>query len=833
MMQSLWRSYRFVVFTAVAFFLTSAGSVGSVRATGVEAADGQVGGGLVAYVGTTGEGEAQRLAGEGRYLVHVLLPEEGEVLAVRAGAIPNGNHGLISTMHWRDASRLPYASNLVNMLVVDADALGERCPTAEEMERVVVPGGVMMVKRDGEWERSIKPRPEGMDDWEHFDHGADGNAVSEDTFVEPMAQQQWITGVQSNPAEGNPAGYDPGAGLRVWDRFVVMDVKNRAAGEGRDKEAWELQGRDAFNGTPLWSVKRSKAVAGNRLSLVAAEGEVYCWLEKDGDLVALDIRDGNEVRKYEGTRAAEGVREEVQVVRVAGDRLLVGTGEAILMYDRVSGERRWKYEEEGRYLLAAVMDVERGRVYAIVAEPGDRRTFGSRWPVSKRTQAVVALNIEDGKRVWENRDVASRPIEGEKGKMKTRGIGQIVPGDGALIVYGSAAIGGGEVPFIASLDPEGGETLHINDEPFKRSYNVASYNLSYRDGAAYFAGAFTNIWRYDPSSGEVERVLSDSWNQRCIRLTATPRYFLFGQSGYYGPEMSGTQVTVTRSGCAIGNVPANGLTYFTPNGCGCITQVRGFQAMTGEETLVVTADDARLSTGGGSPVALTSPGVELPAGPVAADWPLQSRAGLLATEAVAAGGLELVAVVHQHRLEARRGEEVVWSFTADGRISSPPVLMGEVVVFGSHDGSVYGVSLGDGKPLWRYQLAPAVRLIGVNGQLENTWPVYGVARMGDRVIASAGTHVELLGGVTVAAVDPATGEAAWVKHLQKQHAVIPPGGKGARIVSHSFVNSVPRVEGETITLGDGGRRGGEFSFTVEETQEAINARINSPPPKRK
>ena len=57
----------------------------------------------------------------------------------------------------------------------------------------------------------------------HFDHGPDGNAVSTDTLVAPIRQQQWITQLQPNPWTGNPAGYKPGGGLRVWRQYAVCD----------------------------------------------------------------------------------------------------------------------------------------------------------------------------------------------------------------------------------------------------------------------------------------------------------------------------------------------------------------------------------------------------------------------------------------------------------------------------------------------------------------------------------------------------------------------------------------------------------------------------------
>jgi outer membrane protein assembly factor BamB len=453
---------------------------------------------------------------------------------------------------------------------------------------------------------------------------------------------------------------------------------------------------------------------------------------------------------------------------------------------------------------------------------------------------MFAISLSDGHRIWECKEIASREVERKDGKpdrLYRRGPGQIVPAGDRVIIFGSCAISGGNSPYVGTVDAKTGKVLHQTDEPFRQNYNVWGYNVLWRDGAAWFAGAFTNIWRYEPETGDVERVLINSWNQRCTRFTATSRYFLFGQSAYYDGSLAGEQVCVARSGCAMGNIPANGMTYFTPTACGCITQVRGFQAMTSDPPPAPLEDARRLVRGAGRQVNPPSTATrDLPPGPVATDWLKQWRAGSFETAPVEAGDLSLVAVVHQHRLEARRDGKVVWSFVADGRISAPPVMVDDVAVFGSHDGWVYAVNVTDGALCWKYLLAPAERHICVNGQLGSSWPVYGAClypSASGSVIASAGTHVELAGGVTVAALDARTGRVQWKKQLAKPSSKVPPGGRDAQIVGYSFINSVPRTVGGEVVLGDGGRKGGYFAFRPQDSEQELNGRLASPPEKKR
>ncbi len=786
-------------------------------------------GGLAVHVGASDGSLECGLTNEGRISVHGLALDDASRDAARKTIFSKGLYGLASVATWNDRTRLPYATNLANLLVADLDALGAAAPKREELERVMAPDGVMFLKLGGKWAKHVKPRPGGMDDWGHFDYDAQGLGTSQDELVEPVRQQQWIASLQPIPIEGNPAGYDPGAGVRIDGRFAVMDVNDSRGAPEKAKKSdyWVLHCRDAFNGTPLWTIPRDVKAARSRWSLVAEDGVAYAWLKIDEELTAIDLASGKVLRTFAGTEQPEKVDDRSAIcLRVGKQALLVGLNERLDAFDLKTGERAWSFAEEGMRVLVPVLDEARGRVYCVVAEAAER-DFRSRWPTSQVVRAVVALDLKTGKTVWECEAAASVEIPHEKSdkEPRFRGIGQLVPGDKHLVVFGSKAIGGGKSPFIGAIDLETGELVHADDHPFEPNYNAHSYNVLWRDGLAYFAGAFTRVWSYDPATGDIVAVVNDSWNQRCTRFAATPKWLMFGQAAYYDENGAGVQASVGRAGCALPNTPANGMTYFTPTMCGCTTLVRGFQAMSGEKSGGPAGDALRLVKGG-PPVAIQA-AAGFPEGPVAEDWIKQDRAGQSETAPVKAGELELVAYPHQHRLEARRGSQVAWNFVADARISSPPVFVDGVAVFGAHDGWVYAVG-GDGSLKWKSLLAPAERAIGINGQLENSWPVYGVALLDGKVVASAGTHVEFDGGVTVAAFEPKTGERIWTKELQKSSSPVPAGGKRAEIAAYSFLNSVPKVADGMIELGDGGRRGGTFRFSPDEDEATLNSRLNSP-----
>ena len=489
----------------------------------------EIQGGLVVHLGATdGELESEIASLEGKFLVHALADDEQKRNATRVALLQDKLYGLASVATWHERSRLPYATNLANIVIADLSEFPK--PSGrEELLRIVAPGGFLFVRENGGYAVTQKERPDGMDDWGHFDHDARGLGTSGDTLVEPVRQQQWLTSLMPIPAEGNPAGYDPGAGVRISGRFCLMDVNDSrfAPEKVKKSELWELHCRDAFNGTPLWSIPRDADASRTRWALAANDGVAYAWLKGDGELSAIDLASGKILRTFPGTIAPEAIKDgESLYLRVDDGVLLVGLREKLLCFDLKSGDLVWEFSQEGLHLLAPVMDLEKGRVFSILAKPSDRFAFRGRWPVSKNVAGIIALDLKTGKPVWTCEELVSLKVgeAGERGKEKIRGVGQLIPTADHLVVFGSKAISGGTSPYLGSIDLATGKLVYSNDEPFISSYNTTGYNAILRDGSIYFAGAFTRVWKYDPASGKVETVVTDGWNQRCTRFAATPRF---------------------------------------------------------------------------------------------------------------------------------------------------------------------------------------------------------------------------------------------------------------------------------------------------------------------
>ena len=100
---------------------------------------------------------------------------------------------------------------------------------------------------------------------------------------------------------------------------------------------------------------------------------------------------------------------------------------------------------------------------------------------------------------------------------------------------------------------------------------------------------------------------------------------------------------------------------------------------------------------------------------VSESWQVQVG-GKLSAVTVAAGKCYVAAVdAHTvHALDAATGE-CVWTFTAGGRVDSPPTIDRGGVLFGSADGHVYCLRASDGQLAWRFQGAPVDRRTGDSG----------------------------------------------------------------------------------------------------------------------
>ena len=196
---------------------------------------------------------------------------------------------------------------------------------------------------------------------------------------------------------------------------------------------------------------------------------------------------------------------------------------------------------------------------------------------------------------------------------------------------------------------------------------------------------------------------------------------------------------------------------------------------------------------------------------VGTDLRLTWRTGLGARPGVAkpsglvvADGHVLVADVDSHTVYALAAADgaKAWTYTAAGRVDSPPTVHAGLALFGSADGRVHCLRAADGVLVWQFDAAPRDRLVTAFDQLESAWPVPGSVLVdGGKCWFAAGRSSYLDGGIRLWALDPATGK---VLHRETIYSPDPKTGKMAPESNANtmtgLLNDIPATDGANVFI---------------------------------
>jgi hypothetical protein len=134
--------------------------------------------------------------------------------------------------------------------------------------------------------------------------------------------------------------------------------------------------------------------------------------------------------------------------------------------------------------------------------------------------------------------------------------------------------------------------------------------------------------------------------------------------------------------------------------------------------------------------------------------------GRLSSPVMASGRL-IVAEVDAHTVHALSPNDGsrLWSFTSGGRVDSPPTIDLGRVIFGSADGYVYCLRFDSGELIWRFRAAPEERRMTSFEQVESVWPVSGSVLVQDGIVyCIAGRSMFVDGGLRLVKIDAASGK---------------------------------------------------------------------------
>jgi outer membrane protein assembly factor BamB len=753
-------------------------------------------GGLVVHLGC-GDGKltAALRAGDG-YLVHGLDRNARSVEMGREHIKSLGLYGKVSVELWRGEG-LPYIDNLVNLVVAD-EPVGAGM---DEVLRVLAPNGVAYLKAGEKWTRTVKGRPDEIDEWTHYLHDATGNAVGRDLVVGPPRRLQWVGSPRWSRHHDHMASMSAlvSAGGRI---FYIFDEGPTAS--IRLPSKWSLIARDGFNGTVLW--KRPIAAWNTQIwplksgpaqlprRLVAVEDKVYVTLGLDAPLTALDAATGQTVRTYKETANTE------EIVASEGVLFLLVTDSAS-KWPQFRQKHSYVWDNSGRANREWAWDEVKRRIMAVRAETGSV-LWQKEYAVAPLTLAADARAVyfHDGQKALSlDRGTGEELWSSEPVSRRTSIVSSFGP---TLVVYKDVVLFSGGDRLMTALSAESGKTLWSAKHP--RSGHQSPEDLLVVNDLVW-SGAIANggdsgvFTGRDLHSGQVETEFPPDvdtywFHHRCYRSKATDRYLLPSRTGIEFIDFRSKHWITNhwvRGGCIYGIMPCNGLVYAPPHSCACYIESKlyGFCALApeGEGVMVAGEQEDRLECG-----PAYGEGIAARPGPGAADeWPTYrhdaarsgfTKASVAArlepawqtdlpgelTGVVVAEGRLLVASAGTHTVYALDSDsgKSLWSYTAGGRVDSPPTVYEGRVLFGSADGHVYCVSASEGRLIWRFRAAPQDRRLVAFEQVESVWPVHGSVLVQDgAAYCIAGRSMFLDGGLRLLRLDAKTGRMLSEKAL--------------------------------------------------------------------
>ena len=767
--------------------------------------DSGVKGGLIVVVGCDDAKLIAELGASDKFLVQALDTDKQKVSKLRDALSGSDSYGRISAAVF-DGKTLPYADNLVNLLIA-------RNIDAAEAMRVLAPRGVSIIGG----KKTVKPVPSDIDDWSHYLYDAKNNAVSDDKKVSTPKSMQWVSGPRWSRHHDHMSSVS--AVVTTNGRiFSILDEGPKASIQYPAK--WRLVARDAFNGkllwrreiaewhTRIWPAKAGPAQLPRRL--VAVGDKVFVTLGLHSPVTMLDAATGETLKTFKGT-------EHTEEIIVDGGELFVSahakappegkwrlkTPQCWTETRRSNGSRPWKWEAKDPKKII-VIDIASGKTVWSKETTVAPITLGAdeKRVVYHNGMNVVCLDRKSGDELWTS----------EK-SMKVQAAVKAAPN---LVIYKDVVLFSAGPGTITSLSIKDGKVLWSD---FHGSTgHQSTYDLQVADGLVWSitgrrprrkrpkkgakapqAKPKAKVVNYpgwtffgrDPVTGETKRIhppgKSDWFHHRCHRGRGTNQYLIMSRTGleYVDLKTGKWQPNPwVRGACLYGMMPANGLSYAPPHPCACYieSKLNGFNALVGATQPRKTAPRPRLETGPAyKKVSVLSPkategdgwrtyrGDNMRSGAsktAVADklktgWRVMLGKDVKLSPVTVADGKLFLAAVDKHTvyaLDAKTGD-IAWKYVAGGRVDTPPTIAGGLCIFGSRDGWVYCLSAADGKLAWRYRAVAEERTIVSYDQLESTWPVSGaVLVQGGSVYCVAGRSMFLDGGLHLLKLDATSGE---------------------------------------------------------------------------
>ena len=700
-------------------------------------------GGICVVLGDDVGEMALAVSRQGRFVVQALVSNKEALTEIRSAIRSSGKYGPVSA-DYSKYDLLPYAENLINLIVVDDYAKATTNGlSVDEVFRVLAPLGAAYfgsagslaaelkeagfeVSRAGPWVKAVKPWPKEIDEWTHYLHDADGNPVANDRVVAPPKHYQWISGptwLRSHETDSSVRTIVTSRG-RLF--YIADEAPISLPGDHDLPDKWFLVARDAFNGVPLWKVPiqdwgwrewkpswftpRPGGIPLNiEKRLVAIDDKVYVTLGYRAPVSELDAKTGKVLKTYDGTaRTAEILYRDGLLILT----ILEENRARVKVVDTRSGRTLWTSKNSyggtktDYYRFSAMY----GKVQAAKVDPTLNIATDGEVVALLDGEDVVALDYRTGAEKWRTRFplVKADYKAGNIAALNKVWTGTLIAMDG-VVVHASpnqlAAFSGtsGEIlwkqpkKYLQHLWYEWKDVFVIDGLVWTWSAELAREKLEVRGKPSKSASSFpVSANGYDLHTGALAKkvplgnIFKTHHHHRCYRNKATLRYIIASRRGSEFVDLDEGNHSVhnwVRGTCHVGMMPANGLQYAPPHPCVCYIE----EKINGMNVLAPALRPQYHWAGGGErPVRLErGPAYRQASGRAAGpeDWPAFRH------DSLRSGSAET---------EVPSEPKLLWQETIGAKVTSPILADGRIFIPLVDEHHVAAFSAADGSKIWEF-----------------------------------------------------------------------------------------------------------------------------------
>ncbi len=646
----------------------------------------------------------------------------------------------------------------------------------------------------------VKAEPlAGADNWSHYWHGPDNNAVSTDTAYSYPETIQW-TGKPFNASRTDLPIVANGRLFMLWNsNLVAHSPKGEAVLPGEQVALMMRGGKPRWEG-PLGEQRGPLLVAratGSGVRLWHRRLSPATWLQAQRSIVVAEgnrllVADGSTLLELEQATGAERRRvkldcDEIKWIAATDTHIAILGGAPFNRSPKTMGKKTKEHNTRFRSLGSLLTVLDSATLRPLWSEQREQGSqFDPRTPAISGDRLFVlgmdgiaeAYDLETGATAWSTETGIEH--DQEVGYLWHRVLRHPVAGYAVGDLY---IVGAPEMDRCAVLSQDDGQPMW---ELARGRRPWAPVPLGYMDLVWLERGRAV-----DPVTGETKRNEPVDLGG-CGHCTAAPQGII-GMTGLTWDAVRDVSVPPvhSKSACASGQFVANGLIWRIPSGVGHIPEYRGFNVrgpvekglpsagprlVRTYEIAQTTADATDWISYRGNVKRTGSVAAEIPAD-ASLLWRSDVAGGVV--QDVPPGGVlvgprlmpappvmgegKLVFAINDGTVQALdlATGNPLWRAHTGGRIQSSPMIWKERVFVGCADGCLYAFALADGRQLWRLRVAPQAGRMMFFGQLGSRWPVLASPMVVDgRVFAVAG-YMDRIDGVWAIAADAVSGEIVW------------------------------------------------------------------------